>query len=90
MPVHPPSDLSDTALSAAQQRDELLATLTPSEKFLKAIALSDYVRTLAWAGAQQHSGARGPSAVEDRFLEQSYGKEISRAFHVLRERLSHR
>lgn len=54
--------------------------LSPSERFMRALALSAYVRQLAWQGAQQHAGARGEAAVIDRFLRQLYGADVAAAF----------
>lgn len=55
----------------------LLAALTPADRLLRALALSAYVRALAWQGAHLHSGASGADAVRDRFLEQLYGSDVA-------------
>ena len=55
----------------------LLAALTPADRLRRALALSAYVRALAWQGARLHSGAGGPDAVRDRFLEQLYGSAVA-------------
>lgn len=54
--------------------------LSPSERFMMALALSAYVRQLAWQGAKQHAGSRGQAAVVDRFLQQLYGADVAAVF----------
>ena len=58
--------------------DARLSALTPAERFMRALALSAYVRALAWQGARLHAGAATPDAVRDRFLEQLYGAAVAR------------
>ena len=58
--------------------DERLASLTPGERFLKALALSAYVRELAWQGARMNASSQNAPAVVERFLQQLYGDEVAR------------
>ena len=54
-------------------RDALLRKLrqlSASERFVRALTLSAYVRRLTWQGARRHSAAPGATAVVDRFLTQ--------------------
>lgn len=71
---------SDTP--AISRDDERLALLTPGERFLKALALSAYVRSLTWQGARlnaesQGAESQGNSAVVTRFLRQLYGDAVA-------------
>ena len=71
-----PAPLSDA--TASDCRDARLAALTPGERFLKAVALSAYVRSLAWQGAQLHAQSGERAVIVDRFLLQVYGSEVVR------------
>lgn len=66
---------SDT--TSAARYDQLLSALTPGERFLRALALSAYVRGLVWQGAASVAAPDGPAAVRDRFLRQVYGDDIA-------------
>lgn len=66
-------------------RDSLLAILrqlSPSERFVRALTLSAYVRQLAWQGARRHAGSHGEPAVTDRFLTQLYGADVATSFRA--------
>ncbi|CAN5335683.1 hypothetical protein BH09GEM1_BH09GEM1_27100 [soil metagenome] len=68
--------LADTVSSS--RYDEHLTVLTPGERFLKALALSAYVRGLAWQGARLHAESQDAAAVVERFLQQLYGDDVAR------------
>jgi hypothetical protein len=70
--------LSDTA--APSSYDALIARLSPEERLLRAIALSAYVRRLAWQGARLHAGASDAEETVVRFLQQLYGDEVALAW----------
>lgn len=55
----------------------MLEELPMSDRFVRAMALTAYVRGLAWQGAVLHSGGKGNDAVIDRFLRQLYGADIA-------------
>ena len=56
--------------------------LSRPERFIRALALSAYVRNLAWQGALRHSRSRGEAATVDRFLTQLYGAKVAKAFRA--------
>lgn len=60
----------------------MLRLLSPSDRFVRALALSAYVRQLAWQGARRHSGAQGEMATVDRFLTQLYGADVAASFRA--------
>jgi hypothetical protein len=74
--------MTDTDAATRDALSAMLQQLSPSERFLRALALSAYVRQLAWQGARQHAGTRGEAAVVDRFLTQLYGADVAMAFHA--------
>lgn len=74
--------MTDTAAAMGATHAALVKKLTKSEQFVRALALSAYVRNLAWQGALRHSGSRGESATVDRFLTQLYGAKIASAFRA--------
>ncbi len=60
----------------------MLRRLSPSERFVRALSLSAYVRQLAWQGAERYAAAQGETAVVDRFLTQLYGAEVAKSFRA--------
>lgn len=56
---------------------ELLRTLPPPERLMRALALTALVRDLAWQGATANAGHLGAEAVLRRFLSQLYGAELA-------------
>ena len=74
---------SDTIDSVRARHRSLLATMSPSERLVRAFTLSAFVRDVAWAGAQRIAGGRGPVAVRERFLMQLYGSDLSDALRAL-------
>ncbi len=80
--------MSDDDETTYDVRSMMLARLTLSERFVRALALSAYVRALAWQGAQRTAQAGGDSAVVDRFLTQLYGTEVATAFRTARDQRS--
>ena len=61
-----------------------LKELSKSDRFVRALALSAYVRRLAWQGAALHAGAQGADAVTHRFLLQLYGADIAHRVGIAR------
>ena len=59
----------------------MVRQLSKPERFVRALALSAYVRNLAWQGALRHSRSSGEATV-DRFLTQLYGAKIALAFRA--------
>lgn len=47
------------------------------QRFVRALELSALARSLAWQGANRHSGHLGPQAVVTRYLLQMYGTEVA-------------
>ena len=74
--------MTDTAASMGATHAVLVRQLSKSERFVRALALSAYVRNLAWQGALRHSGSSGKAATVDRFLTQLYGAKIALAFRA--------
>ena len=60
----------------------MLRQLSRSERFVRALALSAYVRNLAWQGALRHAQSSGEAATVDRFLTQLYGAKVAKAFRA--------
>ena len=63
---------SDTTVPSGY--DGQMTQLTPSERFLRALALSAYVRGLAWQGARLNADTAG---VALRFVRQLYGDDVA-------------
>ena len=63
----------------------MLADVPMADRFIRALALSAYLRELAWQGAVLHAGQQGDTAVVDRFLLQLYGAGVARQFRAARE-----
>jgi hypothetical protein len=81
--MHPENARRDAAgLTPEDGRASLLRSLSLSERFVRALELSAYVRQLAWAGARRHAGAQNEKAVVGRFLRQLYGVDVAAAFRV--------
>lgn len=78
---------SDTTDHERARQRALLAAASPAERLLKALALSAFVRQLAWAGAERSAGGAGPDAVRERFLVQLYGPDLSDDLRALIARL---
>lgn len=77
---------SDATDATRDARLVMLGRLSLSERFMHALALSVYVRQLAWQGALRHVGAHGETAVVDRFLTQLYGTDVAMSFRTARNR----
>ncbi len=67
----------DTDSAARSSYLELIAAVPAPERLTRALALSAFVRDLAWQGATSHVGHLGTSAVVERFAQQLYGPEIA-------------
>lgn len=76
------SGIPDTDGAPRATHLAMIRQLSMSERFVRALALSAYVRNLAWQGALRHSGSRGEAATVDRFLTQLYGAEVATAFRT--------
>ncbi len=74
--------MTDTNPTTRDARVAMIRRLSPSERFVRALALSAYVRQLAWQGARRHAGPGGDSAVVDRFLTQLYGADVARSYRA--------
>ena len=64
---------------------EGIAAMSGAERLERALALTAFVRDLAWQGATLHAGHLGHAAVVERFLRQLYGDEVAtrvRALHT--------
>lgn len=79
--------ISDTADLVQVEQRARLAAMLPTERLLRALALSAFVRDVTWAGAQRAVGDRGPDAVRDRFLTQLYGHDMPDTLRALLARL---
>ena len=64
----------------------MLQDASPAERLLRALALSAYVRAVAWQGAVLHAEGQGEAAVIERFLRQLYGSDVAHAFEIIRDR----
>jgi len=67
-----------TQAAACAPYDELLSAMTPGERFLRALALTSYVRGLCWQGAALATPSHDPLAIRERFLCQLYGNDFAR------------
>ena len=67
--------LSDTAVPSSY--DAQIAQLTPSDRFLRALALSACVRSLAWQGARLNAETPDTAGVVLRFVRQLYGDDVA-------------
>ncbi len=67
----------DTDSVARTRYLELIAAVPGPERLTRALALSAFVRDLAWQGATLHVGHLGSEAVVERFARQLYGPEIA-------------
>ena len=76
-------ETADTAPAMRATHAAMVRQLPKSERFLRALALSAYVRNLAWQGALRHSRSSGEAATVDRFLTQLYGAKIALAFRAV-------
>ena len=74
--------MHDVDAAARESQLAMLRQLTPSERFVRTVALTAYVRKLAWAGASRYSGAQGEAATVDRFLTQLYGADVAASFRA--------
>ena len=54
-----------------------IARLTPGERFVRALALSACVRSLAWQGARLSAETPDTAGVELRFMRQLYGDDVA-------------
>jgi hypothetical protein len=70
------TELSDTTDAVQAQYDAMVMRLSPAERFQRALALSTFVRNLAWAGAERAAGHLGHDAVVERFFLQVYGPSV--------------
>ena len=75
-------EMTDTAPAMRATHAAMVRQLSKPERFVRALALSAYVRNLARQGALRHSGLRGEAATVDRFLTQLYGAKIALAFRA--------
>ena len=75
-------DMNDAATAT---QVTMIRGLPPAERFVRALALTAYVRRLAWQGAYRQAKALGPEAVIDRFVTQLHGATIARAFRAARD-----
>jgi len=57
--------------------DKEITQLTPDARFLRALALSAYVRSLAWQGARLNPETPDTAGVALRFVRQLYGDDIA-------------
>ncbi|MEO7520901.1 MAG: hypothetical protein ABIW79_03695 [Gemmatimonas sp.] len=67
--------LSDTAQPS--RYDTQIARLAPGERFVRALALSAYVRGLAWQGARLNAETGDAAGVVLRFVRQLYGDDVA-------------
>jgi hypothetical protein len=65
----------DTAVSL--RYDTEIAQLAPDERFLRALALSACVRSLAWQGARLNAETPDTAGVALRFVRQLYGDDVA-------------
>lgn len=80
-------EMSDTENTEASTYLATLRRVPKAERFVRALALSAYVRELAWQGAQRSAGAFGPHAVTHRFMLQLYGPTVACEFREARARI---
>ena len=79
--------LADAERDAVERHLSLVRALSKTERLERALALSAFVRRLAWEGATRHAGAGGRAAVVERFLRQLYGPELAPELRRLADRL---
>jgi hypothetical protein len=74
----------DTDTATRRHVLTLLDAVPPGERLARALALSAFVRDLAWAGARLEAEHLGTAAVVARFLCQLYGPESAARLDALR------
>lgn len=79
------ADAGSRAPDPAATYHLMLRRLPKAERFLRALALTAYVRDLTWQGATRRAGELGSVAVVDRFILQLYGPTVAREFRAARE-----
>lgn len=79
--------MADTDEPARARYLAVLATMSASERLMRTLELSAFVRQIARAGARHSVGADGDDALRNRFLEQLYGSDMSDNLRVLISRL---
>ncbi len=67
--------LSDTVVPFSY--DTQIAQLTPGDRFLRALALSACIRSLAWQGARLNAETPDTAGVVLRFVRQLYGDDVA-------------
>ena len=67
--------LSDTVVPFSY--DTQIAQLTPGDRFLRALALSAYIRSLAWQGARLNAETPDSAGVVLRFVRQLSGDDVA-------------
>ena len=67
--------LSDSVVPSSY--DAQIARLTPSERFLRALALSACIRGLVWQGARLNAETPDTAGVVLRFVRQLYGDDVA-------------
>jgi len=67
--------LSDTIVPCSYDRQ--IAQLTPGDRFLRALALSACIRSLAWQGARLNAETPDTAGVVLRFVRQLYGDDVA-------------
>ena len=67
----------DTDTAVRSRYLDLIAAVPAPERLTRALALTAFVRDLAWQGATLHVGHLGSEAVVERFAQQLYGPEIA-------------
>ena len=76
----------DTVTPMTATYARMVAGMSMSERFVHALALSAFVRALAWQGAVLHAVSQDADAVVDRFVLQLYGAEVAAWFRAVRLR----
>lgn len=74
--------MDDTDETTRAAHVAMVRLLSPSERFVRALALSAFVRQLAWQGARRSAGAPRDTATVDRFLTQLYGADVAASFRA--------
>ncbi len=77
----------DTDAEARARHLALIRTVSKAERLRRTLALSAFVRRLAWAGAARRSTRHGPQTPRQRFLAQLYRHELTPELSRLIERL---
>jgi len=67
--------LSDTVVPFSY--DTRIAQLTPGDRFMRALALSACIRSLAWQGARLNAETPDTAGVVLRFVRQLYGDDVA-------------